>query len=66
MSFINNAPAQYDNSKNEVMTSKRKEQQQQQQQQYQQREQLVLSGQPFRLFIESAVPQKQKKHTHTV
>ena len=61
MSFINNAPAQYDNSKNELMTPKSKEQQQQQ---YQQREQLVLSGQPFRLFIESC-PTTKTKETYT-
>jgi hypothetical protein len=59
MSFINNAPAQYANSKNEVITPKRKEQQQQQQ--YQQHEQLVLSGQPFRLFIESCRTTKTKE-----
>jgi hypothetical protein len=56
MPSINNAPAQYDNSKKKVMTPKSKEQQQQQQ-----REQLVLSGQPFRLFIESCRTAKTKE-----
>ncbi len=55
MSFINNAPAQYANSKKKLMTPKSKEQQQQQ------RGQLFLSGHPFRLFIESCRTTKTKE-----
>ena len=57
MPFINNAPALYEISKKGIMMLKREEQQQQ----HQHREQLVLSGQPYRLFIESCRTAKTKE-----
>jgi hypothetical protein len=55
MPTINNTPALHEISKKEMMMPKREEHQQQQQQQ------LVLSGQPYRWFIESCRTAKTKE-----